>query len=307
MTESPGSNTPSKLPSRSGIWLVLAAALLWSTSGFFAKAPLLEVWAPEVRGGILAFWRALFALLFLIPMVRRPRWTWKLIPMVVCFSAMNWTYLTALVGGPPANAIWLQNIAPAYVMLVGVFLLGDKAILRDWFMISCCAAGIGLILTMQLAYGGKPSANWALWLGMLSGMLYAGVILSLRWLRHEDSAWLIALNHLVTAIVMAPFALKPGLLPGGSLLLLLAAFGMMQMGLPYFLFAKGLKSTPSHIASVIALLEPILLPVWIWVAWRNSPGYEPVPWWTMVGAGLILSGMLIRFVPWPGTVLPKTE
>jgi drug/metabolite transporter (DMT)-like permease len=129
----------------------------------------------------------------------------------------------------------------------------------------------------------------------------------LRWLKDEDSAWLIALNHLVTALVMAPFALQKDLLPGIPLLLLLAAFGMFQMGLPYFLFATGLKTTPSHLASVIALLEPILLPVWIWVAWRHTPGYEPVPWWTMIGAGLILSGMLIRFVPWPGLSDPKSE
>jgi hypothetical protein len=195
----------------------------------------------------------------------------------------------------------------AYVMLVGVFLLGDKAIIRDWIMIGCCAIGIGFILVMQLTFSEQSSAAWALGLGVLSGMLYAGVILSLRWLKNEDSAWLIALNHLVTALVMAPFALQKDLLPGIPLLLLLAAFGMFQMGLPYFLFATGLKTTPSHLASVIALLEPILLPVWIWVAWRHTPGYEPVPWWTMVGAGLILSGMLIRFVPWPGLSNSKSE
>jgi len=37
--------------------LVLTAAVMWSTSGFFVKAPYLAGWP----GPVLAFWRALFA------------------------------------------------------------------------------------------------------------------------------------------------------------------------------------------------------------------------------------------------------
>src|SRR5690606_918278 len=58
-----------------GRYLVIAAAVLWSTSGLFAKAPWLAVWPLEVRGPLLAFWRTLFAGLFLLPWIRRPTWT----------------------------------------------------------------------------------------------------------------------------------------------------------------------------------------------------------------------------------------
>ena len=57
-------------------WLVVVAAVMWSTSGLFAKAPLLSTWPLEQRGVLLAFWRTLFAGLFLLPFVRRPQWTW---------------------------------------------------------------------------------------------------------------------------------------------------------------------------------------------------------------------------------------
>ncbi|HEV3137158.1 MAG TPA: hypothetical protein VGZ26_04625, partial [Pirellulales bacterium] len=54
------------------LWIVLAA-VMWSSSGLFAKAPIFDTWPAETRGVLLAFWRALFAGLLLLPLVRRPR------------------------------------------------------------------------------------------------------------------------------------------------------------------------------------------------------------------------------------------
>lgn len=286
----------SRLGSRFGVALILFAAVLWSTSALLASAPPLNSLPQASRGGIVAFWRAIFALALLLPMVRRPRFRWAMVPMVVCFAAMNWTFLTALMGGPPANAIWLQNMAPAWVMLAGVLWLGEKPLRKDWIMLSCCSAGVGLILVMQLT---QPSSGawWAPWLAILSGIAYAGVILCLRKLRDEDSAWLIALNHLVTAIAMAPIAFGcANLIPHGNMWWVLIAFGVLQMGLPYLLFARGLKSTPSHVASLITLLEPVLLPVWLYVVWHGDDSYQPPDWWTIVGGGFILLGLLYRFI-----------
>jgi len=73
---------------------------------------------------------------------------------------------------------------------------------------------------------------------------------------------------------------------------------MLQMGLPYLLFARGLKTTPSHLASLITLLEPVLLPVWVHLTRLGDPTYEPPHWWTWVGAGFILFGLTIRYA-WP--------
>src|SRR6476646_11504706 len=75
--------------------LVLVAAVMWSTSGFFVKSPYLAGWSGER----LAFWRAAFACLALWPMVRRPVWSWKLIPMTLLFVGMNYSYLTTMTQG----------------------------------------------------------------------------------------------------------------------------------------------------------------------------------------------------------------
>ncbi len=270
----------------------------WITSGCFAGAPDFDAWPVEQRGGVLAFWRACFALLLLLPLVRRVSWHWRMLPMMVCFAAMNWTYLTALVGGPPANAIWLQNLAPAWVMLISLLIYREPVERQDWWMLGLCIGGVVFIVAMQLALVPSSERNqwWAPWLGLLSGMLYAGVILSLRHLRAHDSAWLIALNHMATALVMWPLVIQSGLpLPSGRMWWLLAGLGMLQMGMPYWLFARGLRTTPGHVASLITLLEPVLLPLWIHLAWSSSPHYAPPPWWTWVGGGLILSGLVLRF------------
>jgi drug/metabolite transporter (DMT)-like permease len=329
---------------------VLLAALLWSSSGFFAKAPGFDGW-PAVT---LAFWRAAFACVILLPMVRQPRWSWKLIPTVLTFVIMNYTYITALVEGSPANAIWMQATSPIWVLLVGVFCLGEKADGRDWLLLACCVVGIGLILVCEwraeqqqaeqqqaehqqaghqqaeqalteqqqaeqrrvvdVSTGGqslagmgsedrKQSANAQgrkataqagirpVLYGIASGVFYAGVVLSLRQLRDFDSAWLVGLNHLGTAVILGPLVLRSGPWPTDPFQwTVVAAFGMFQMGLPYVLFARGLREIPGHEASGIGLLEPLLMPLWVLVAWGIRPA-----WWTIAGGGLILCGLLFKY------------
>jgi drug/metabolite transporter (DMT)-like permease len=262
--------------------LVLAAATLWSTSGFFVKAPYLAGWP----GPVLAFWRAAFACVVLWPLVRRPQWSWKLLPTTATFVAMNYTYLTAMAKGSAANAIWLQCTAPVWVLLIGVFVFGERAVWRDWLLVAFAAAGVAVILHYESQGESLEAVLW----GLASGVFYAGVVLSLRQLRHMESAWLVALNHLVTAVVLTPFAFGTAHFPSGVQWLLLAGLGIVQMGLPYVLFARGLKHIPGHEATGIGLIEPLLVPVWVYLAWGDKPA-----WWTLVGGGFILVGLAIRY------------
>jgi DME family drug/metabolite transporter len=273
--------------------LILAAAVLWSFSGFFAKAPYFSDWP----GPAMAFWRAAFACVVLVPLVRKPTWTWKLVPMAACFAVMNYTYLTAMMKGSAANAIWLQCTAPTWVLLVGVLVFGERANWRDGLLLAFAAAGVAVILWFESQGESVAAVLW----GLASGVFYAGVVLSLRQLRAIESAWLATVNHSVTALALAPFglagfwassALAPW--PSGVQWALLAGFGIFQMGLPYVLFARGLKSVPGHEAAGLGLVEPVLVPVWVYLAWGDKPA-----WWTLVGGGLILVGLLLRYAGWP--------
>jgi drug/metabolite transporter, DME family len=284
-----------------GRLLILTAAVLWSTNGFFAKAPMFADWPAEidgtpVRGPLLAFWRALFATLVLLPFVRRPRWRIQLVPMVLAYAAMNYTFLNALTLTNEANAIWLQNTAPMWVFLIGVLAFREPVHPRDGWLLGCSVLGIGLILWFEI----RGQAPGGVAYGLGGGITYAAVVLSLRYLRNEDGAWLVMLNNLVTVLVFFPFVLYRGIWPDAAQFVYLAAFGVFQMGLPYLLFARGLRCIVGHEAAGIVLLEPILVPVWVYLAWRHAPTYEFPQWWTLVGGALILIGLTARYGILPG-------
>jgi drug/metabolite transporter, DME family len=262
--------------------LVMVASLMWSTSGFFVKAPYFVGW----KGPALAFWRAVFACLILWPVVRRPRWSWAIVPMTFFFAGMNYTYLTSMVEGTAANAIWLQCTAPVWVLVVGVLVFRERAILRDWIMMALAMLGIGIIVYYEAHGIGLAAVGW----GLASSFFYAGVVLSLRHLRGLDPVWLSGLNHLVTAIFLAPLALKITPIPSGIQWLFLAGFGIFQMAVPYVLFAFGLKRIAGHEATGIGLIEPLLNPLWAFLAWGDRPA-----WWTIVGGLFIVLGLAIRY------------
>ncbi len=70
---------------------------------------------------------------------------------------------------------------------------------------------------------------------------------------------------------------------------LIAVFGVVQMGLPYLIFASALRRVPIQDAALLTLLEPILNPLWVYCLWG-----EPVELSTWVGGGLILGGLAVR-------------
>jgi DME family drug/metabolite transporter len=283
LTEPTRELDPTGASTRQARLLALIASLMWSSSGFFVKSPYFVGWP----GPLLAFWRAVFACAVLWPMVRNPRWSWSLIPMTLFFAGMNYTYLTAMVTGTAANAIWLQCTAPVWVLLVGVFVFRERASSRDWLMVAFAMLGVGVIIYYESRGVALDAVAW----GLTSSVMYAGVVLSLRYLRGLNAVWLAAINHFVTAIVLIPFAFVDAPFPSGIQWLFLAGLGVVQMAVPYVLFAHSLKRIPGHEATGIGLIEPLLVPAWAYLAWGDRPA-----WWTILGGGFILAGLAVRYL-----------
>lgn len=275
-----------------GRLIIVAATILWSSNGLFAKSTLFLTWPEEDRGLILAFWRALFAGLFLAPFIRRPRFRLGQIPLWIVFTVMNITFLSSMTLTTAANAIWLQNTAPLWIFLVGTFVLRHPVVRRDLVTLVFAVLGAGIILTFEMQ-SASALALRGVWLGLASGLSFGMVVLCLGRLKEEDPAWLVASNHLVAAAVIGVMVVPLGIWPSGWQWPVLMGFGAIQMGLPYLMFGIALRKVPSQEASGLCLLEPILSPVWVWLAWHESPH-----WWTVVGAGLILTGLTVRYV-WP--------
>ncbi len=277
-TEAPGA--------QAGRLSIVLAAIMWSSSGLFAKAPIFDSWPAETRGILLAFWRALFAGLLLLPAVRRPQWDIKLIPLCAFFAVMNVSYLSAMTLTTAANAIWLQSTAPWWVFLAGVALLRAPFARAERIPLIVGGAGLAIILTFEI----RGQAQAGVVCGLASGIAYAGVVMCLRALRALDTVWIVAVAHLVTAAAIFPYVVYLDAWPAGGQWPALAAFGMIQMALPYVLFARGLRSVTSQEATGLGLLEPILLPLWVYVVWSEAPAA-----WTLLGGGLILCGLALRY------------
>ena len=127
--------------------------------------------------------------------------------------------------------------------------------------------------------------------GILSGMTYAGVIVFMRRLRELNTAWLVFLCQAVSAAFVLPVLLYYQIWPTLNQFLVLVAFGIIQTGIPYLLFAASLRHIPSQEAVALGLLEPVVLPLWVYLVW----GEKAAPW-TLVGAGFILAGLFLRYV-----------
>jgi drug/metabolite transporter (DMT)-like permease len=280
----PSPPVPGKLAGR--LW-VLVAALMWSTSGLFAKAPLFDDFDLD-RGLVLAFWRAAFAAMVLVPMIRRPKWNVRLVPMTICFTVMSVTFLTAMARTTAANAIWLQATSPWWTFLLAVLIFRERVARRDLIPLGFGVLGVGTILWFELVI--HPQDVTGVLCGLVSGICFACVVLFMRRLRDQGSVWLIALNHLVATAVMLPWVIHAGIWPRPDQLAVLAGFGIFQMAIPYVLVSRALRTISSQEVIGICLIEPVLTPVWV-LFWGEVPAT-----WTVVGASLILLGLVLRYV-----------
>jgi drug/metabolite transporter (DMT)-like permease len=272
---------------------VLAAALLWSSSGAIAKRP--EV--ASLDGPTIAVYRSLFAGLVLLPVIPLRKWVFvpAMIPAVVAFGIMVGLYLYAMMVTTAANAIFLQCSSSLWIVPLSALILHEPPDRRSLLGIAIAAPGI---LTILFAgHGHSPREITGVAAGIASGLAYAFVVIGLRGLRHLDSRWLAAINNLGGALVLAAglyllggFRTHPNLLQVS----ILAAFGTFQMAIPYVLFARGLRFIGAAEAGLISLLEPILNPILV----ALFIGEKPAPA-TLVGGGFLLAGVLCRYFPFP--------
>ena len=140
-------------------------------------------------------------------------------------------------------------------------------------------------------------------MGLGSGILYAGVVIFLRALRAYSPAWLVMLNLLGSAAALSMFVLLTDgptawltwvTAPNDRQLAVLAVFGVCQMAVPYWLFARGLRTVSPQEAGIITLLEPLLNPLW---AYLITPHKDTPSTPMYVGGAFILAALVWNYVP----------
>lgn len=272
---------------------LLAAGVLWSLGGVFIKS------LPVGALGITLY-RSLFAALCLLPLLRGrklPRLRDTAVA-VLLYTLLLGLYVSSTQGTSAANAIFLQYTAPVYALLLGPRFFGDRLRREDAWAISVAMVGMGVLFVGNFR-GGE---QLPLLMGAGSGLMFGLFMLWLRRMRGEDPFCVTATNNFGVALVAlllaalfapADLALVPKALAGAPewrTLALLALMGGVQIAAPYVLFSYGLRRVTAAEAGLLALVEPLLNPVWVALGVREVPS-----WPTLVGGGLIVLALGARY------------
>lgn len=273
---------------RSGRCYVLAAATLWSLGGLFAKTLNLD-------GLTVAFYRGLVAGLILIPFIPASKRVFRpsLVPLGLSFGAMTGLYLSSMMMTTAANAIFLQCTATVWTIPLSLWILKEGPDRRS--VIGIALALVGIVAIVGYGYDGRPREGEGILFGLSSGIAYAAVVIGMRKLRDLDPIWLSAVNNLSGAIALGIWllAVRGSIdLPPISSIPLLIAFGIVQMAIPYILFARGLQDIGAPEAGLLGLLEPVLTPIWVLLFVGERPALP-----TLVGGMFLLAGVACRYLP----------
>jgi drug/metabolite transporter, DME family len=258
--------------------LILSAAVLWSTAGAAIKSAGLDAW--QIAGG-----RSLIAALFLFAAVRearvRPSGRVVLVSIAYAFTVVLFVLATKLTTA--ANAIFIQDTAPVWVLLLSPWLLRELPTRGELLAVPIYAAGLGLFFLDELS-AGQVAGNVV---AAVSGICFALAIIGLRILRHDGPAALFYGNVLAAVATLPVWPAGPEATAVD--LALLVYLGIFQLGLAYLAFSRGVTGTPAIEASLLILLEPVLNPIWTFLVMGERPGP-----WAFVGGAVVLGATAWR-------------
>jgi drug/metabolite transporter (DMT)-like permease len=157
-----------------------------------------------------------------------------------------------------ANAIVLQYTAPIFVFLFSRLVLGERVSRLNGLALGISMVGVGII---SLDSAGDPEMAGVV-LAILSGVLFAAYMINLRRTESVSPVYLTWINNVACALLLLGIV-KSQLALSLDEILILAVMGAVQLGMPYYLFSKGLQTIPLQEASLIALIEPVLNPLWV--------------------------------------------
>ena len=268
-----------------GRLLIFAAAILWSLAGVFIKF-------LDLHPLAIVFYRSLFASLVFMPFVKRGdvRCSVTILLSVLTYTAAISAFVSANKLTSSANAIVLQYTAPLFVFLFSWLALREKIAKPNLFALCVAMIGIGII---SLDSVGEPEMA-GVGLALVSGLLFAGYMINLQRTKNISPVYLTWINNLVCACLLF-WAVQGRLALTVDQIALLAVMGAVQLGAPYYLFSKGLQTVSLPEAALIALIEPVLNPLWVGLIVGELPSRA-----TVGGGAMILLGLGVRYV-WPLT------
>jgi drug/metabolite transporter (DMT)-like permease len=251
---------------------VVAAALLFSTGGAAIKGTSLDAFqVGGFRSGVAAL-----AILLFVPQARRG-FGLDLLPAALAYAATLVLFVAATKLTTAAAAIFLQSTAPIWVLVLSPVLLGERIRAADLPYLGLAVLGLVLVFVGSGgAQGTAPRPELGNLLALAAGLAYALLMISMRRLARGQTASdrsmaAAVLGNGIAFAVCLPFALPvegATLRDAGGI----AYLGVVQVGVAYAFFTRGLRVLPAIEVSLLVLLEPVLNPLWTWLLTGEEPG-----------------------------------
>lgn len=284
----------------SPIWLVVFAVLLWSTGGLFIKLTTLDAYQ-------VTFFRSLLAGITVLLLTRRQGLRINLFGVIcsVIYATLLFLFVWATKHTTAANAIFLQYTAPIYILVLSPFVIREKFHLRDLATVIFCIAGMSLFFVGKLEITDYQGNIAALGSGVFLG-LYIMLLRHPRATERDTKGS--RLNPVITVIygnfLLAILTLPSGIAAVPTLTLrdlgAVAFLGIVQIGLSYILFIKGVTGGTRPLdASIIGYIEPLLNPVWVFLFVGERPSN-----WALLGGAIIIATVVSHTIVQYGR--PKT-
>lgn len=263
-----------------GILAMAACAFCWSLAGVFIK---LIDWQPfAIAGG-----RSAIAALFIFIVLKgKPKFTFSALQLGTAFSyaATMLLFIFANKHTTSANSILLQYGAPIYVAFMSAAILKERPSSADWLALVGICGGMVLFFLDSLGKGNLTGDMAA----VASGITFALNIMLLR--KQKDARPLdsLLLGHLVTAVLALVISLfLPPPVASAESLIAILGLGVIQIGLAAVLLSYSVKRITALHSILIAVIEPLCNPIWVFLATGEIPGMR-----SLAGGAIILVAVL---------------
>ncbi|MBN2050206.1 MAG: DMT family transporter [Spirochaetales bacterium] len=272
---------------------VLLSALLWSSGGLIAKIVSLRPLSVTFFRGVTGLLALVIYILLLKGRKKHPLSPLKkgkkyllIFLGALCYGGTSIFLFLALRMTTAANATILMHTTPIWVALLGFLFLGERARPRDWLALAVILFGIALCMKGDFSFTGHLGNALAL----ASGLAFSVLVLIMRYLDEGSSLAALAWGTFLAILISSPaFAadLREGSLSARDVLLTLG-MGIFQFALPFVLYNRALPWMKAVESTILRLLEPVLVPIWVALLVGEIPG-----WNTLVGGGIVLTVLVL--------------
>lgn len=281
-----------------GIAFTLLGACCWSLGGFFTRSTSgIDAWQ-------IIFYRSSVVLL-IMGAVMLVRHRGRMVAVFreaginaaiagIALGLAGLTFMLALFHTTVAQAIFMAGIAPFCSAVLGWWILRERVPRATWIAMAVALVGLGIMLGGTTMRGLSGSV-----LAMYSAFCFSCYGVLLRWGQHTDmnasiiwnALFLICLSALIL-FIDSPLRAGAGgasFAIGGWNFAIVTAMGAIQLALGLALFTIGSKTIPAAELALLALAEPVLAPIWVWLAFDEVPSVT-----TLAGGGVILMALVWR-------------